>query len=302
MRTTMWALALVACAAWGCESEKITYYPMSDASVGDAGGTDVAEEVSVGSGQIGSACEGPGDCESGFCLDEAALAALGTEAGRDMSGYAIAGGMCASLGCEVSADCADGATCRDLSGVVGTPLSLCLVPCQVAEDCPASETWSCFSDVCVPTELFTEGPAPVDTVMGGACESDDDCAETCLTNEFAGTLGLDVTTLPITGGMCSLLFCFADSDCGAGGRCVDGAAFGAEGISLCLQLCVDDLQCRFQEGYGCYRPRTCKPTDDPDFWCHDTTAVATTPYVCLPEPIGVASAVDCPVDCPLEEE
>lgn len=310
MRTMTWALALMACLAWACESERITYYPDtgltvgSDASTaGDDASTD-EPDVAPGAAVIGGSCDVDGDCASGYCLDEAALADIGAEAGRDMSGYTIDGGTCASVGCAADADCDDGATCLDLSAVLGTPLSTCLQPCETADECPSNETWSCFASVCVPTDFFTAGPAPVETQVGGACELDDDCETgTCLNNEFAAGLGLDVTKLPITGGMCSLLFCFADTDCGPGGRCVDGAAFGAEGIALCLQLCVDDLQCRWQEGYGCYRPRTCKQTEPgSEVWCHDTTAVAGTPFVCLPEPIGVASSIDCPEDCPLEDD
>lgn len=91
------------------------------------------------------------------------------------------------------------------------------------------------------------GPAPT---TGIACEADEDCeTDFCLNNEFLGSLGL---TLEVPGGMCSVFPCFDDSECGAGALCVDGAPFGAEGISLCLATCGGMSDCRWQEGWSCF--------------------------------------------------
>lgn len=92
-------------------------------------------------------------------------------------------------------------------------------------------------------------PAPPDTgegepFVGAPCESDDDCpAEACVPADGLTSIGLDVD---LPGGMCTELFCTADSDCGAQAAC------GRMGVvSLCLPACTSYADCRYAQGYSC---------------------------------------------------
>jgi len=124
-----------------------------------------------------------------------------------------------------------------------------------------------------------EAPAPL---TGPACTEDDDCESgTCVTTELLESFG--ATGLDIPGGLCSLLLCGSDDECGVKATCIDGAPFGAGGFQLCLPTCEGMSDCRWQEAWDCIAPLD----DQPDL------------AVCLPDNVIVALECD---DGSCEEE
>jgi hypothetical protein len=117
--------------------------------------------------------------------------------------------------------------------------------------------------------------------IGGACVASSDCANgTCITPALLSALGVDTTYIDIPNGMCSREGCTTDSDCGDGGVCQNGAAFGSSTTTLCLRSCANITDCRWKENYSC--------------WMQDP---ATDPVgVCLPS--SVVAATYCPTGCP----
>jgi hypothetical protein len=120
-----------------------------------------------------------------------------------------------------------------------------------------------------------------ETAVGGPCEASSDCDNgTCVTKALLGALGVDTSHIDIPNGMCSREGCTTDSDCGDGGVCRDGSAFGNATVTLCLRACANITNCRWQEGYQC--------------WVRD---YATDPQgICLPD--SVVAAYYCPTGCP----
>ena len=97
-------------------------------------------------------------------------------------------------------------------------------------------------------------------ITGIACEVEEDCeTEFCLNDEFLASFGLTIT---VPGGMCSVFGCSGDEECGAGALCVDGAPFGASGISLCLATCSGLSDCRWEADWACYEVPA-EPGEDP---------------------------------------
>jgi len=126
-------------------------------------------------------------------------------------------------------------------------------------------------------------PAHVGTgssTVGGACQTNSDCSTgTCITVPLLAALGVDTSHIDIPNGMCSQPYCTSNVDCGDGGVCMNGAAFGNSSVTLCLRGCQNVTQCRWQEGYSC--------------WAKDPS---TQPLVCLP--LSVIAATYCPTGCP----
>lgn len=99
------------------------------------------------------------------------------------------------------------------------------------------------------------GPAsdaviPVFGLTGDPCVADEDCDTVmCLTTELIQ--GMGVANVVIPNGMCSMLFCYDDEQCGDGARCMDFNVEGTE-IALCLKVCTDSMDCRYSNGYACF--------------------------------------------------
>lgn len=137
-----------------------------------------------------------------------------------------------------------------------------------------------------PEGMDCSGEPPVYTgtgtsVVGGPCQASGDCVSgTCVTAGLLSAMGVDTTHIDIPGGMCSQSSCVADTDCGDGGTCANGTAFGNPSITICLRTCENITGCRWKEGYSCFVE---KPAE-------------TTKGVCLPD--SVIAAIYCPTGCP----
>ena len=158
--------------------------------------------------------------------------------------------------------------------------TLRVVPIACALLCLAAVLWGCESishsfmdcgclssnDGCpkpdikvadITTADGTEGPAPQ---VGQPCTVYDDCElGLCLSNEYLKGMGLENDQINIEGGMCSMMGCKDDSECGPDGACFDTTPFTGIAITICLLGCETLADCRWDEGYLCYNaPR------DPD--------------------------------------
>jgi len=92
--------------------------------------------------------------------------------------------------------------------------------------------------------------------VGAACEVDDDCGKTgrvCVTKEFLVSMGLDNPDIDVPGGMCSMLFCGKDEECGPRGVCFDTTPFSGSPLKICLLTCEHLADCRWEESHSCYK-------------------------------------------------
>lgn len=94
--------------------------------------------------------------------------------------------------------------------------------------------------------------------VGTACLEHVDCSPgMCFTPDFLkDNFGLDVEGLEIPNGMCSFPMCDvtgATEQCGHGGTCFNTKPFSGEDIGICLLLCDEMVDCRWEEGYNCFR-------------------------------------------------
>ncbi len=111
-------------------------------------------------------------------------------------------------------------------------------------DVPATETTDAAD------EVSPDAPLPdKDRITGSPCTLDDQCwTMQCLTTEFLQLLN---PNLEAPGGMCSMIGCSADEDCGPGGKCADANAVSAGFPLLCVKTCAADADCGRSDGYGC---------------------------------------------------
>lgn len=101
-----------------------------------------------------------------------------------------------------------------------------------------------------PTET-PEVVGPVFGLTGDPCATNEECdTGFCLTTEVLS--GMGVANIEIPDGMCSLLFCSEDSQCGDGARCIDGSEIAGAAIQLCLKICDDSRECRYSGSYACF--------------------------------------------------
>jgi hypothetical protein len=154
--------------------------------------------------------------------------------------------------------------------------ALALVGCEISQ----STSYPC------PEGMDCSGKPPVHvatgtSTVGGACQVSGDCASgTCVTTTLLYAMGVDTTYIDVPNGMCSRPSCTSDNDCGDGGVCQDGTAFGNSAVTLCLRRCENITNCRWKEGYSC--------------WVQDP--VGHPAGVCLPD--SVIAATYCPTGCP----
>lgn len=146
------------------------------------------------------------------------------------------------------------------------------------------------SDAVTPDAGADSGAA--EKVVGAACAADDDCPTAwCATTEsLTAMLRRDYA---VTGGLCTLLFCAGDAECGAGAACRDTGGF-----EMCTETCTSYIGCRYTQGWACAAPAA--------------SAGAVGPATCLPEDglaltrcgDGVCDESEryvadaCPGDCP----
>ena len=91
-------------------------------------------------------------------------------------------------------------------------------------------------------------PAPV----GAPCEQNEACQTNfCITTDFVQqTFQVD---WEIPSGFCSKMGCQDDAECGESGSCFDSQPFSGMPVKLCLHLCKSFTDCRYGEGYACFR-------------------------------------------------
>jgi len=110
-------------------------------------------------------------------------------------------------------------------------------------------------DVAAP-DVPTSDVSPAAGWVGAACKEDKDCTPgTCFTKEFLAGLGAD---FDVPNGMCSMFGCPDAAACGDNGICYDTSSFSGMPIGICLRTCKDMAECRWEEGYTCYKE---KPED-----------------------------------------
>lgn len=118
---------------------------------------------------------------------------------------------------------------------------------------PEMEDISQYLEIDEPTgdSSSEPGEGPRFGLVGDPCEADADCdTNFCMSTELLVGMGVDNIEIPF--GMCSMMFCSADKDCGEGGKCVDGTAIAGVPIQLCMKGCVDSRECRYSQGYSCF--------------------------------------------------
>ncbi len=121
------------------------------------------------------------------------------------------------------------------------------IPVTDAEPETAGETVGDV-ELDVPAEGTTDTLPDTDRLTGSPCETDDQCYTlTCLTTEF---LQLMNPNLQVPGGMCSMIGCSLDDECGTGGKCADASELADGFPMICVQQCATDADCG-REGYGC---------------------------------------------------
>ena len=136
----------------------------------------------------------------------------------------------------------------------GTVDRLCLT--EAGKLCDAQPVTDVPVDVPVETggDVGTDIPVAPDTgpiagLSGDPCKEDKDCIPgTWMTTDYLKTFGL---AYEVPGGMCSALGCTTDAECGDKAVCFDSSPFSGMALNLCLRLCGDWRDCRYQ-GYGCF--------------------------------------------------
>lgn len=119
-------------------------------------------------------------------------------------------------------------------------------------------------------------PPPTNVITGPGCDDDDQCeTDLCLTTQYLVDFGVE-SGIEVPGGLCTMLLCSADEDCGGQAACIDGSPFGAAGFQLCLPRCDEMVDCRWKEAWSCVAPLE----EEPEL------------QVCLPDNIIVAIECD----------
>ncbi len=84
---------------------------------------------------------------------------------------------------------------------------------------------------------------------GAPCDNDSQCyAGTCATTALLGAVWAGATA---PDGMCTMLYCYEDAQCGEGAICLDPTELDPTVPKLCGMPCQDDLDCRCGVDYVC---------------------------------------------------
>ena len=184
------------------------------------------------------------DCSNGQCVANGEeCSSLGGPCGSDADCSPpsnaecwtdFLGGFCVVPGCQDNSDCPDGSACIEVTGGSGAG-TYCIVECTNNGDC--REGYFCYPDVGVC--WYEEGSGTSN--IGGACNSDADCADagaTCYPETYRGE------PTGFVEGYCIIFDCSGNS-CPEGSGC-----FGVgDDTTACLPTCTSDTQCR--KGYAC---------------------------------------------------
>jgi len=143
------------------------------------------------------------------------------------------GGTC-SPGCSEDKICSDEGQCQCEQGQ-----SLCRNVCTDLQSDPAN-CGSC-GHACQGNEECNQGVCDPPGEIGDSCMADEECGEQgyCL-SESQGFFG----------GYCLALNCTDDRPCPAGNDCY---TLFSDGTTACIRHCLDNSDCRFDEGYICDR-------------------------------------------------
>jgi hypothetical protein len=186
---------------------------------------DVPDSDFVATGQVGSPCTSPNDCDPG-------LSCLG--------GWP--GGYCTKKECDGSGDCPEGSACFALAEGFKTCVDLCTDSGQ----CRTAEGYRCktFDDglgeplrMCYSTTDAAGG-------TGAPCDKHEDCG------------GESQCLFSFPYGYCARVFCSADQPCADGDRCVR-----LNGVPTCLKGCAASTDCAWQ---GVDYELVCKAARDVD--------------------------------------
>ena len=119
-------------------------------------------------------------------------------------------------------------------------------------------------------------------VIGQACDDqkeDDICVgKQCITKTFLEGLGLNTARIQVQNGMCSMLSCQSDEECGEQAVCFNTEPLSGIPINICLAACQTLIDCRWEEGYSCFNTQ-------------DFDENAEEAQVCLPN--GIAAEIYC---------
>ena len=206
-----------------------------DADKTDVPGSDGSEaDIPIVPGAFGAPCDGNGDCDSGFCVE-------------NVNGYI----------CTVQClqDCPDGFACKSIANALGDPIFLCIPNFQkLCEPCQADT--SCNGGKCLyigGTQACTVDCSEANCPEGYACgELENPASEEI----FRGCIP-DKGSCPFTSSNC--VPCILDAECPMmGSRClalVDG--------DYCAPPCEDVSDC--SDGY------ICQASEDGGSFCVPTT-------------------------------
>ncbi len=169
--------------------------------------------------------------------------------------------------CPTEDDCDDGEACtEDILDDAGTCQAACrhedITSCDDGDGCCPSECTVADGDLDCPGC----GNCRLETNLGEEC---DDCdpdnlngcttscttqtgavGDPCDTNENCNP-GLTCTSDGLPGGYCTKTNCAMGPSCPSGSVCKTGLDFGQTNLSICVELCNDDTDCRWAEGYEC---------------------------------------------------
>ena len=211
---------------------------------------------------------------------------------------ALLGVACGSQGtgtpCSRSSDCGNGAVCDParLICVGGSPTSPGVGTVATKDVVVASDTAVARPDVGGTGGCVDQYPTGTSRATGAPCTDGSQCfTGFCMTTDIMAPLhpGIEVV-----GGMCSLLTCENDADCGSGARCLGTSHMDP---SVPFRVCVASCD---------YAPCRCSYT------CLAPVDTGGTSSVCLPDSLVAvmlcgngrcddwerADPTRCPADCP----
>ncbi len=96
---------------------------------------------------------------------------------------------------------------------------------------------------------------------GLPCDADTQCyTGTCATTALLGTVWAGAT---VPDGMCTMLYCYEDAQCGDGAFCLDPTQLDPTVPKLCGMPCQEDIDCRCGVDYVCLDSKNVDDFGDP---------------------------------------
>jgi hypothetical protein len=244
----------------------------------DDGEADVTDDV-VEPGLPGSACV----CDS-HCQD------VDGQEGICVFGVCMVQASAACSAAGSTAECPEHMGCWGLVGYDGS--AICWPYCDTFDCVGACDT----DDVCVPTSGMDCdascgtycGGGSGDSPIGGACETDADCADA---DAFCYPDYYDGEHTGFAEGYCLIFGCPTEGeDCGTGGICVAGLTSG--GDNVCMGVCGTGCRAGYECNDGYCWPGCTSTTDCPDgYTCAGGICMGEGCIPCSPEiPLGRCDA------------